>query len=74
MPADQCLESGYRAVDLRLRLIEKTELVPDDRGAKLMLDGAPLAQPIIHFDLEEACVAAAGGLGAVERCIGIVEQ
>ena len=39
-----------------------------------MLNRAPLAQPIIHFDLEEARRAATGGLGAVERGIGIVEQ
>jgi hypothetical protein len=39
-----------------------------------MLDGAPLAQSIIHFDLEETGLAAPGGLGAVECRIGIVEQ
>ncbi len=39
-----------------------------------MLNRAPLAQPVIHFDLEEARRAATGGLGAVERCVGIVEQ
>ena len=31
-------------------------------------------KPIVHLDLEETRLAAAGGLGAVECGIGIVEQ
>ena len=41
---------------------------------KFVLHGAPLAQPVVHLDFEEARRAAAVGLGAVERGIGIVEQ
>ncbi len=42
--------------------------------AKFVLNGAPLAQPVVHFDFEEARHAAAGGLGAGECGVGIVEQ
>jgi hypothetical protein len=74
VPTDQCLEPDHLAIDLRQWLIVKTEFVPGDGGAEFVLDGTPLTQPIIHFDLEEARLAATGGLGTVERGIGIVEQ
>src|SRR5438105_1177685 len=74
LPTEQGLEADDVAVDPRQRLIVKTQLVPRDGGCELVLDGAPLAQAVVHFDLEESRLAAAGGLGAVERGVGIVEQ
>ena len=52
----------------------QTELVSIDGGAQVALDDAPLAQPVVHFDFEETRLATAGGLGAVKRGVGIVEQ
>ena len=74
VPAHQRLEPDHLAVDLRQRLIVQTKFVALDGRAQFVLNGAPLAQPVVHFDFEEARRAAAGGLGAVERGIGIVEQ
>src|ERR1700688_4044390 len=74
VPADQRLEPEYPAVDLRQRLIVQTQLVARDRGGKLVLDGAPLAQAVVHLDFEEARLATAVGLGAGERGIGVVEK
>src|SRR5882757_8854805 len=74
VPANERLEPDNFAADLRLRLVIKVKFIPRDGGTEFMLDRAPLAQPVIHFDLEEARRAATGGLRAVERCVGIVEQ
>src|SRR5258707_6519665 len=74
VPANERLEPDHFAADLRLRLVIEVEFIPRDGGTEFMLNRAPLAQPVIHFDLEEARRAATGGLGAVERCVGIVEQ
>src|SRR5258705_11731092 len=74
VPANERLEPDNFAADLRLRLVIKVEFIPRDGGTGFMLDRAPLAQPVIHFDLEEARRAATVGLGAVERRVGIVEQ
>ena len=52
----------------------ETEFVALDGEAEFVLNGAALAQPVVHFDFEEARHAAAGGLGAGQCGVGIVEQ
>jgi hypothetical protein len=67
LPTHQSLDPDHPSIDLRQRLVVKAELVARDGGGKSMLDGAPLALPVVHFDLKEARLAATGGLGAGER-------
>src|SRR5258707_4212987 len=67
------LEPDPLAINLRQRLIVKTEFVSRDGGAELVLDSAPLAQPVVHFGFEEARLATTIALGAVECSLGIVQ-
>jgi hypothetical protein len=50
VPTDQCLEPDHLAVDLGQRLIVQTKFVSIHGGAQLPLDGAPLAQSVVHVD------------------------
>ena len=73
MPTHQCLEPDHLAINLYQRLIVKTKLVPRDGGAELVLNSAPLTDPVIHFGFEKARLATTIGLSAVERGLSIVE-
>src|SRR5579871_4177727 len=74
VPANQRLESDHLAVDPGQRLIMQTEMVLLDRGSEFVLDCPPLADLVVHFDLEEARLAASRLLGAIECGIRVVEQ
>ena len=74
MPADQRLEADDLAVDARLRLVDQCQFVAFDRASQLLLHRALLAQPLVHAGFEEAERAAAFGLGAVERSVGVADQ
>ena len=43
-------------------------------GSQILLQRAPFAQPLVHVGLEEAERAAALGLGAIKRGVGIADQ
>ena len=62
------------AVDRRLRLIVQFELASRDRRLQILLNGVALAQPLVHFRLEEADRSATVDLGPIKRGIGIGEQ
>ena len=74
LPARQRLEAGDLAVDARLRLVVQHQLAALDRRSQVVLERAPLAQPLVHVGLEEADRAAPLGLGAIERGVGVAEQ
>src|SRR6202035_2324916 len=74
LPTKQCLEPDHLAIDLRQRLIVETELTSLHGGGEFVLNGAPLAQPVVHLDFEETRLAATGRFGTVERGGGIVEE
>ena len=74
LPAHQRLEADDLAADARLRLVVQGELVALDRRAQILLQRAPLAQPLVHVGFEEADRAAAVRLGAIERGVGVAEQ
>ena len=62
------------APELGQRLVVDVELAIVERGAQVGLELAPLAQRLVHRRLVEAGEAAALGLGAVERHVGILDQ
>ena len=74
MPAEQGFEADHLAIDLRQRLVVKTELVALQGAGEFVLERAPLTQPVIHFDFEETRLAATVALGTVKGGIGIVEE
>ena len=75
MPADEGLAAGdLAAFDVDDRLIVELELVVHDRLAQIQLEGAARLHAGVHLELEEAVDAAAVGLGAVERQIGVLHQ
>ena len=74
IPAHQRFKSGNGALDRGLRLVKQHELSASRGRAKVALEGAPLAQPPVHFRFEKADRAAFVGLGAIERGIGIGQQ
>src|SRR6185312_8316250 len=74
VPSKQCLKPDHLTADLGLRLVEKLKFVTGDSATQLLLNGASLAQPIVHFNFEEAGRSPTGALGSVERGIGIVKE
>ncbi len=74
LPAHQRLEADDLAVDARLRLVMQRQFAALDRRAQLLLQRAPLAQPLVHVGFEEAERAAPLRLGAIERGVGIGDQ
>ena len=48
----QNIEKSIRTADLGLRLVEKLKFVASNGGTQLLLNSAPLAQPVVHFDFE----------------------
>ena len=74
LPSNQRLEPDDLAGDARLRLVVHRQLAAFDRGAKLLLQDAAVAQPPVHVGLEEAECAASFRFGAIERRVGIGDQ
>ena len=74
LPTHQRLEADDLAADLGLRLVMQDELAARDCRAQLLLDRAPLPQALVHAGLEKADRAAALGLGAIERGVGIADE
>ena len=74
MPAHQRLEAGDLAADMGLRLVMQIEFLARDRAAQVLLQRAPLAQLLVHRQLEEAHRAARFRFGAEQRGVGIGEQ
>ena len=74
MPADQRLEADDLAGDQRLRLVVQRQFLAQDRRLQVLLQATPLAQPLVHVGFEHPEYAAAVGLGAIERGVGIAEQ
>ncbi len=73
-PAHQGLEADDLAADPGLRLVVQCQLAAFDRRLQVVLQRAALAQPLVHRRLEEAVDAAAFGLGAIERGVGVGDQ
>ena len=73
-PANERLKSDEVAVDGRLRLKMKREFIVCEGRAQFVLKRPFFAQPHIHFDVEEPRPAAAFGLGAIERRVGVGDQ
>ena len=75
VPAQQRLEAGDLAArDVDERLVVQLELVGEQRLAQIELEPAALLHLRVHFRLEEVVGAAALGLGAVERHVGVAQQ
>ena len=75
VPADQRLEArDLAAFDLDQRLVMQLELFGEQRLAQIEFELAPLLHLRVHFRLEEMEGAAAVGLGAIERHVGIAQQ
>src|SRR5215211_2947462 len=74
MPAQERLEADDLAADQGLRLVVQRELAVLDRRSQVVLEGAPLPQPLVHVGLEEPDGAASFLLGAVQGRVGIGQQ
>src|SRR5687768_13952810 len=73
-PAQQGLESNdLAALDILLRLINKTKLLRSDCVAQIVFDAATIARFRAHCGLEKAICVAAFLLGAIERGVGVAE-
>ena len=61
-------------VEIHHRLVVKLELAVIERFAQREFERAPVLHARIHLSLEEAIDAAAIGLGAVKRHVGILQK
>ena len=75
VPAQQRLEAADLAArKLDQRLIVELEFVGEQRLAQVELQPAALLHLRVHLRLEEMIGAAAVGLGAIERHVGVAQQ
>ena len=75
LPADQRFEPGdLLAGGADDRLVMDRQLAALDRLAKIVLEQLALGRLAVHRRFVEAVLAAAGGLGRVEREVGIADQ
>ena len=75
LPADQRFEAGnFLAGGADDRLIMDRQLAALDRLAKVVLEQLAFRRFAVHRWLVEAVLAAAGGLGGVEREVGVADQ
>ena len=73
-PAQERLEAENLAVRGRLRLVVEQEFIPFDGGFQVLAERAALAQARVQAGIEEADVAAALRLCAIEGRIGVGEN
>ena len=75
MPPQQRLAGRtWPSVEIDDRLVVQLELAVVERLAQRQFEHAPVLHAGIHIGLEEAVDAAAVGLGAVKRHIGVLQK
>ena len=75
VPAQQRLAAVIAVVaDVDQRLVVQLELAAHDRLAQIEFQRAPRLHARVHLGLEEPIGAAAVGLGAVQRQVGVLQQ
>ena len=75
VPPDQRLETGdVLAGSIDAWLIGEPQLAPLERDAQVRFHELPHARGLVHLGREEPEAALAGGLGGVEREVGVAHQ